>query len=209
MSSHPTRGSAVPPRSSRRFARNAHRREKQWLLFANLNADKLTRGKPQRRLLLATALQVEATALNLTHVLRMNLVGVTSEGTRKLDAISGAEMALKSHFCLCPSGARCPQSSPHSTSTARGRSMRSPSRATRLPTAPVPDLAVVGFTVRLYFSLIHGCIPIYVDLFSRTLAFKELAFPLPRSVRSPPATRPHAPHPEPHALHKLRPRPSA
>ena len=104
MSSHPTRGSAVPPRSSRRFARNAHRREKQWLLFANLNADKLTRGKPQRRLLLATALQVEATALNLTHVLRMNLVGVTSEGTRKLDAISGAEMALKSHFCLCPSG---------------------------------------------------------------------------------------------------------
>ena len=103
MSSHPTRGSAVPPRSSRRFARNAHRREKQWLLFANLNADKLTRGKPQRRRL-ATALQVEATALNLTHVLRMNLVGVTSEGTRKLDAISGAEMALKSHFCLCPSG---------------------------------------------------------------------------------------------------------
>ena len=61
------------------------------------------RGKPQRRRL-ATALQVEATALNLTHVLRMNLVGVTSEGTRKLDAISGAEMALKSHFCLCPSG---------------------------------------------------------------------------------------------------------
>lgn len=149
------------------------------------------RGKPQRRRL-ATALQVEATALNLTHVLRMNLVGVTSEGTRKLDAISGAEMALKSHFCLCPSGARCPQSSPHSTSTARGRSMRSPSRATRLPTAPVPDLAVVGFTVRLYFSLIHGCIPVYVDLFSRTLAFEELAFPFPRSVRSPPATRPHA-----------------
>lgn len=67
----------------------------------------------------------------------------------------------------------------------------------------------LAFTARLYFSLIHGCIPVYFDLFSRTLAFEELAFPFPRSVRSPPATRPHAPHPEPHALHKLRPRPSA
>ena len=46
---------------------------------------------------------------NLTHVLRMNLVGVTSEGTSKLDALSGAEMALRSHFCLCPSGDSAPR----------------------------------------------------------------------------------------------------
>jgi hypothetical protein len=59
--------------------------------------------------------------------------------------------------------------------------------------APVPDLAVVGFTARLYFSLIHGCIPVYVDLFPRTLTFEELAFPFPRSVRYNPATASPAP----------------
>ena len=111
MSSHPTRGAAVPPRSSRRFARNAHRREKQWLLFANLNADKLTRGKPQRRRL-ATALQVEATALNLTHMLRMNLVGHQrghAQARRDLGCRDGAEVAL----LPVPLGRQCAVPTPY------------------------------------------------------------------------------------------------
>ena len=111
VSSHLTHGAAVPPRSSRRFARNTHRREKQWLLFANLNADKLTRGKPQRRRL-ATALQVEATALNLTHMLRMNLVGHQrghAQARRDLGCRDGAEVAL----LPVPLGRQCAVPTPY------------------------------------------------------------------------------------------------
>lgn len=109
------------------------------------NADKTTRGKPLRRQL-AAALAAEAVALNLTHRVLMNMVGVRSEGTTRLNARRGAEMASRSTFCLCPSG------------------------------------DIVGFTARFYFSIIHGCIPVYVDMFPRALTFDDLLFPFPTSI---------------------------
>lgn len=121
------------------------RPKKSLLLFANLNADKRTLGKLLRKRL-ALSLAAEASSLNLSAQLHMNLVGVRTEGTTKLDAASGAATALRSHFCLCPSG------------------------------------DIVGFTARLFFSIIHRCIPVYVDLFPRTLTVEELAFPFPSTI---------------------------
>ena len=39
-----------------------------------------------------------------------------------------------------------------------------------------------GFTARLYFSLVHGCIPVFVDLWQRAIGFEDLALPFPRLI---------------------------
>ena len=39
-----------------------------------------------------------------------------------------------------------------------------------------------GFTARLYFSLVHGCIPVFVDLWQRAIGFDDLALPFPRAI---------------------------
>lgn len=39
-----------------------------------------------------------------------------------------------------------------------------------------------GFTARLYFSLVHGCIPVFVDLWQRAITFDDLALPFPTLI---------------------------
>jgi hypothetical protein len=39
-----------------------------------------------------------------------------------------------------------------------------------------------GFTARLYFSIVHHCIPVWIDGFGRGLQWSELAWPFPLSI---------------------------
>lgn len=38
------------------------------------------------------------------------------------------------------------------------------------------------FTARFYFSLIHGCIPVWIDTYNRNLKFNDLALPFKKSL---------------------------
>jgi len=39
-----------------------------------------------------------------------------------------------------------------------------------------------GFTARLYFSIVHACIPIWIDGFDRALRWNEILFPYPHII---------------------------
>lgn len=46
----------------------------------------------------------------------------------------------------------------------------------------VPTGDSAGFTARFYFSIVHGCIPVYVDLWQRNMTFEDLALPFPSLI---------------------------
>lgn len=63
-----------------------------------------------------------------------------------LPVVSAAGVALRSTFCLCPTGDS------------------------------------KGFTARLYFSVIHNCIPVWIDCFRRSLGWQDITFPFPHAI---------------------------
>ena len=50
------------------------------------------------------------------------------------------------------------------------------------PAQLVPTGDSAGFTARFYFSIVHGCIPVYVDLWQRNMTFEDLALPFPSLI---------------------------
>ena len=45
-----------------------------------------------------------------------------------------------------------------------------------------PSGDIAGFTARLFFSIVHQCIPVFVALFARKMTFDELAWPFSHSI---------------------------
>ena len=141
-------------------------RPKRLLLFSNANTDKKINGKLLRKTL-AVSLRRQAAALNLS-----------------------ARVQLAFKLVKPAAGPVKPAARPaKSEGSGAGRNS---TRQFDAPTAAAtilesvfclcPSGDIAGFTARLYFSIIHRCIPVYVDLHPRLVGFDDLAFPFPRSI---------------------------
>lgn len=146
---------------------------KSLLLYGNINVDKVIMGQ-RRRKMFADGLENASRSLNVVDRVRLSWIKVkpaicftragqtgpwrrycprTGDEADLRTPTAAATAAMRSRFCLCPSG------------------------------------DILGFTARLFFSVIHECIPVVVDLWDRTLGARHggqaspvLSFPFPLSI---------------------------
>lgn len=142
------------------------RPRKTLLLYGNINTDKKIRGE-LRRLRLANDIADAVRAFNVSDAVQLDWLSVKAAGC----ADEGTRATRKRR---CRRGTDADLKTPRAAAIA---SMKS-----RFCLCPSGDIET-SFTARLYFSVIHECIPIVIDLWGYVGEdSRKLALPFPLSI---------------------------
>ena len=139
---------------------------KTLLLYGNINTDKKIRGE-MRRKQLASSIEVAVRAFNVSDAVQLDWLSVKAAG-----CIDEAARAMNKK--------RCRRGTDPDLKTPRAAALASMrSRFCLCPSGDIPT----SFTARLFFSVIHECIPIVLDLWDYVgEASQKLAFPFPHTI---------------------------
>ena len=139
---------------------------KTLLLYGNINTDKKIHGE-MRRMQLANDIASAVSALNVSEAVQLDWLSVKAAGCAD-------DPKTATHKKRCRRGTDADLKTPKAAALA---SMKS--RFCLCPSGDIPT----SFTARLFFSVIHDCIPVVLDLWGYVGEDSgKLAFPFPLSI---------------------------